>query len=57
MTLLGMIVCIAILLALGYFVFAVFGEVVFWAHNRLTDTAQRQTVQSHARMADRKISV
>jgi uncharacterized membrane protein YciS (DUF1049 family) len=36
MTLFATLVCIAVLFTVGYFLFAVLGEVAFWLYNRLT---------------------
>lgn len=56
MTVFGMIVCIAVLVAVGYFVFAVLGEAALWAYNRLTRTVARQTTTT-VRVVNHKYSV
>ena len=36
MTLFATLVCIAVLFTVGYFLFAVLGEVALWLYNRIT---------------------
>jgi hypothetical protein len=38
MTLLAMFVCLAVLFTVGYFLFAVLGEVALWLYNRITSS-------------------
>lgn len=57
MTLFGMFVCAAVLFAVGYFAFAVVGEVALWAYSRLNRQGSPIERQTTTAVINRKFSI